>query len=937
MNLDSSLALNKEQKRMRWWGAGTALFGFLITYLIEGSSQVIPRATLMGIPALALGALGLLLATGLITVAAAAEASSPEPTRLSFWKQKEGEPTWMSPVITFPVAIILLTLGLGLAPNDDSIMMKSWWPVEGIHRHHFCIGTGIVLALFALLFSALRRPALFVFVVASLIILPCLGSYGLWDPWETHYGEVAREILARNDWISLWWAQEEWFWSKPILIFWTEALTMSALGMPYQPDANPANPEWSLRLPLYILSVTAVMCMYAMVQKVWGKRGGIFAAIALATTPYFFMLSHQAITDMPYVSTMIMALAFLGLALATDEGELQSHRSVTCFGKTMVFSGRAVFAFVLSMLSVPQILYLFSRNLTFVWSDEGKGFDVHADTFMSGSAGNGGNPGQLDELPQIPAFIGLGAQPWVQGAIWTLGLIILFLALKKEMRKRPIYMLAFYMCVGLSFMGKSLPGIVLPGAVLFLWLTVRKEWMLWVKGELKPLLGFLTIVVVGMPWYVAMYIRHGQGFTDRLLVHDNINRLTTGVHGDKGTIQYFIEQLGAGLFPWVALVPIAVFFWMRYLFDANADPKKRDVGTMLGIWFSFVFVFFTVMTTKFHHYIFPAVPPAVLLTGIMFHETLGEIKAERKQVWLGTLFLVLGTMLFVLGVASAVGDPRGIVPDTLEGSVARSNYILEHKWPLWVTLVLAFMGIGLFYFSSRLWGAADKASSTAMKWMGFFGAVFLIAVGRDVAWTTTQKPHGYERLIQLFIYQYTRPWSDRYDYRPILVGFWVGFIVLLLLVAFSKTRIAATIGTFVLAVLFSIWALDVYLLDISPHWGQKGVVAKYYKERKSQEEPLIAYQMNWKGENFYTGNRVYIFVDTNNKKLEEWLKNNQGKKAFFMSEQGRMGSLKAVLSAYTIKDETTPLDSNKFALISAVLTPKVSQQLPMLGVPETVK
>ena len=57
-----------------------------------------------------------------------------------------------------------------------------------------------------------------------------LGAYGLWDPWETHYGEVAREILSRDDWITLWWAQDEWFWSKPILIFWTEALTWSALG-----------------------------------------------------------------------------------------------------------------------------------------------------------------------------------------------------------------------------------------------------------------------------------------------------------------------------------------------------------------------------------------------------------------------------------------------------------------------------------------------------------------------------------------------------------------------------------------------------------------------------------------------------------------------------------------------------------------------------------
>jgi hypothetical protein len=45
-----------------------------------------------------------------------------------------------------------------------------------------------------------------------LLYVPLLGGYSLSDPWETHYGEVAREMLARDDWLSPWWAQENWFW-----------------------------------------------------------------------------------------------------------------------------------------------------------------------------------------------------------------------------------------------------------------------------------------------------------------------------------------------------------------------------------------------------------------------------------------------------------------------------------------------------------------------------------------------------------------------------------------------------------------------------------------------------------------------------------------------------------------------------------------------------
>ena len=57
------------------------------------------------------------------------------------------------------------------------------------------------------LFSKVRawpaelRAALFSVLLASAVLLPYLGAVGLWDPWEVHYGEVAREMIERNDYI----------------------------------------------------------------------------------------------------------------------------------------------------------------------------------------------------------------------------------------------------------------------------------------------------------------------------------------------------------------------------------------------------------------------------------------------------------------------------------------------------------------------------------------------------------------------------------------------------------------------------------------------------------------------------------------------------------------------------------------------------------------
>jgi MFS family permease len=70
-----------------------------------------------------------------------------------------------------------------------------------------------------------------VIAVALAVLVPGIWGYTLIDPWETHYGEVAREMLARNDWISTWWAQDGWFWSKPILNFWAQGLSFAAFGV----------------------------------------------------------------------------------------------------------------------------------------------------------------------------------------------------------------------------------------------------------------------------------------------------------------------------------------------------------------------------------------------------------------------------------------------------------------------------------------------------------------------------------------------------------------------------------------------------------------------------------------------------------------------------------------------------------------------------------
>src|SRR5262249_55210403 len=107
------------------------------------------------------------------------------------------------------------------------------------------------------------------------------------------------------------------------------------------------------------------------------------------------------------------------------------------------------------------------------------------------------------------------------------------------------------------------------------------------------------------------------------------------------------------------------------------------------------------------------------------------------------------------------------------------------------------------------------------------------------------------------------------------------------------------------------------LIKTAPHWGQRGTIATYYLNRAHPSELLVAYQMNWKGENFYTGNRVPAFVSTGDA-FKSWLtkeKESGHRVLYFTTEQGRLSTLKAELGTVkSLKMLTTKEQNNKFFL-----------------------
>ena len=847
----------------------------------------------------------------------------------------------------------------------------------------------------------LQRHGFWVLAIGAFLYFPAMGLQSLWDPWETHYGEVAREILARDDWVSLWWAQDGWFWSKPILNFWVQSLAMASLGTGYHADmmmtgaggAWTAHPEWVVRTPNVLMTLTSMYLLYKGVAKVFGRRAGLLGALVLATMADWFFLAHQTMTDMPFVAAMTGAMGLLLNGLNTHEDARVSVYEVDAFGRKWRLSlWHLVFGVVL-LCALPQILYLLSRNIELVvWGDGPKGFRFHWDEFKSGSATNCGLPGNeacvmhapasvpksvgsnpTGVWPSIARYFG-GFEPSLQAVGWSFVLGGALYLNWGERRTRRLLYIAAWLCAAIATMAKGPAGFGLPMLCAFAYVATKRRWSELLRLEI--LTGVLVILAVAMPWYVAMYIRHGSPFTDRLIFHDMFNRAFSHVHdtneGDDTGIRFYLWQLGYALFPWTGLVPLGLIWGFRRSDSAlsrsqgllaplwkvfegkKADAAESegsavgDASVMLVMWFLFAFFLFTFMGTKFHHYIFPAVPPAAMLVGVVLDDVLGDRPLlKRGMVPYYALGLGGGAALATYGASRAwAGSLSGAAP----GANAEGHF--------GTAVIIGFVGFAvtaLVAFALRNTdepegpGGQRVATTEVSPYRGgvkvegetveearrrsheqlmvagaaLLGALVLVLVGRDLV----IKPEGSDqpgaiRLLQLFTYNYRRAWPESLDFAGILGGFTVVGVVLSVGIAIRATRRHAVAAFCAFAFVFALWGVDVYMVKTSPHWGQHEVIEAYYKDRKGPEEQLVAYQMNWKGENFYTGNRIPAFVSSG-ATFQAWLKKQKDEKGakvmYFVTEHSRIGGLRGEVGAKSYKELTDKTLCNKFVLVRAEL------------------
>ena len=821
-----------------------------------------------------------------------------------------------------------------------------------------------------------RRLGIALFLFLSALYIPFAGNYGLWDPWETHYSEVARQMLMRHDYVSLWWPgspqDHDGFWSKPVLTFWLMALGMAAAGLERGSPAvgqmgaasiivqlvlvvlavftvlmiagrekgwraalmslgvvglavigcwrvglllgaggGGAGPvadhsfdgematawtaEWAVRIPFILCGMVCVWAVWELVRRMAGRRAALWTAVVLATSSQFGYIARQAMTDMAFVAPMAVALSLGGLALMLPREESDGALPRRSFGAVSWPHTPSFYVLMaLVVLTVLPQLVIISTQVHF-------GFALGKKQLRFS--------GVLAMLPYILVL-----------AVW------LWYALRLTSLRQIYFHVAFLMC-GLATLAKGPAGVAMPVFVILVYVVATRDWkrllpldfdaqraewkttparvarMAWSFLARHPLeigLGVLLFIAVTFPWYHAMLIRHGNGFWNEF-IGDNYVKRAAGRHGDRGTFEYYLLQIGHGMFPWSAIVPVAALTALARL---KGDSPRAKLRAFAVVWFLVMFAVVSLVNTKFHHYILPGLPALAILAGLY----LDELFTEPRRGDALPLLIVGLPMLVMAGRDLAmfparltwlfdydyVNAPNGGRPWPQD-----SHYDYTYRIAAFVAVaalanvVLAVVALWRAGRGERVEGDDDASPSASRL------ALLAIIPVLAVAWAAFRQP----------------PFGDGtphpLDSGWIIVARFTGLFLLVLMTDGLRKRatVAPTLALLfvgVFACAWSSWSLNRLLTDLSPHWSQKHVMAAYYKLRKDESEPMIAFQMYWRGETFYTKNAIYdhraqqtdktvFLAERYVEKLQAYMKSHSGRRMFFLVERSRFEQLRGLL------------------------------------------
>ena len=127
-----------------------------------------------------------------------------------------------------------------------------------------------------------------------------LNGIGLLGPDEPRYAQIAREMLARHDWITPILYGHTWL-EKPILLYWGEMISFNIFGIS----------DWAARIPSAVAATLLVFGTFLAVRRI-RPTARLDAALMIASSVLILGFARAAATDMFLAAPRVLADADRG-------------------------------------------------------------------------------------------------------------------------------------------------------------------------------------------------------------------------------------------------------------------------------------------------------------------------------------------------------------------------------------------------------------------------------------------------------------------------------------------------------------------------------------------------------------------------------------------------------------------------------------------------
>jgi len=207
---------------------------------------------------------------------------------------------------------------------------------------------------------------------------------------------------------------------------------------------------------------------------------------------------------------------------------------------------------------------------------------------------------------------------------------------------KKVWLYLLYLSSALAFLTKGLIGVVFPFAILTLWLVLSGQWKRTVSF-FSPV-GIVLFLAITSPWLILIQQEH-KDFLRFFFIQEHFLRYTTTMHGRDNSILLYFPAVIIGCLPWTAFLVKAAWN-VRKGKDVASAPQGKG---FLWTWIVFIFVFFSLSSSKLIPYIAPIFIPLSVLIGHMlrYYDSLTPLPQKRSQSFLLQLPIVLQSLLFI--------------------------------------------------------------------------------------------------------------------------------------------------------------------------------------------------------------------------------------------------------------------------------------------------